>query len=144
MCAEIRSSPAYAGSRGATRSKRKTSRTVTRNDLATAVVRRVSSLSRREASRIVDCALTEIADALSRAESVKLHEFGTFFVSEKLDGAIPNPPPEEGATIRRRKVLRFKPSLRLKEKVEKGHAHSRRKSADQPEPRSSRSAPESI
>jgi integration host factor subunit alpha len=120
MCAEILSSPLAADPPRATGVKRKTSRTVTRNDLATAVMKRVSSLSRREATRIVDCALSEISNALSQgAESVKLHEFGTFVVREKPSGVVHDPATADSAAIRPRRFLRFKPSFRLKEKVAK-------------------------
>lgn len=98
----------------------KTSRTVTRYDIATAIMKRVPNLSRREATRIFECALQEIADALSkREENVKLHEFGTFFIRERTRRPSRNPLPTEGEPNRRRKILNFRPSIGLKEKVEK-------------------------
>ena len=102
----------------------KIARTVTRYDLATAIMKRVPQLSRRRAMDIVDCALEEIAEALmERGECVKLHEFGTFCVRERTAGAACAPLPGEGAAHpRRRKVVRFKASLRLKQKVEKARA----------------------
>jgi nucleoid DNA-binding protein len=88
-------------------------KTVTRSDIAAAIVRRTPSLSPREANRILSCVLQEIADALMRGEeSVKLHEFGTFYVCEKK-------------ARNRRKSLRFRASVRLKEKVEKNAAWRR-------------------
>ena len=78
----------------------KTSRkTVTRYDIATAIMKRFPTLSRREATNLFECALQEIAEALSkREESVKLHEFGTFMVRERspVRGAgppVPSPSP---------------------------------------------------
>ncbi|ARN83671.1 hypothetical protein B1812_14435 [Methylocystis bryophila] len=85
------------------------------------MLKRFPSLSRREAARLVKCALDEIADALSRGEeSVKLHEFGTFFVRDRSSRADGEPPTGKGASRGRRRSLRFKPSHRLREKVEKG------------------------
>jgi integration host factor subunit alpha len=103
----------------------KTARTVTRNDLATAIMKRVPLLSRRGALDIVDCTLEEITEALlRRGESVKLHEFGTFCVRERTAGAGHVALPAEGASAYRRKVVRFKASLRLKEKVERARARA--------------------
>ncbi len=110
-----------------TASSERTARTVTRNDLATAIMKRVPQLSRRRALDIVDCALDEIAEALlRRGESVKLHEFGTFCVRERTAGVAPAPLQAEGASTHRRKVVRFKASLRLKEKVERARARALR------------------
>ena len=103
----------------------KTPRTVTRNDLATAIMKRVPQLSRRRALEIVDSTLHEIAEALlERGESVKLHEFGTFCVRERTAGAAPTPLRAEGASAHRCRVVRFKASLRLKEKVERARARA--------------------
>ena len=107
----------------------KTSRTVTRYDIATAIMKRVPALSRREATQVFECALQEIAEALSRREeSVKLHEFGTFFVRERASRPGRSPFSLDAAPHRQRKFLSFRPSLGLREKVEKaqGHASTRR------------------
>ena len=106
-------------------SEKKTSRTLTRYDIATAIMRRVPALSRREAQEIFECALQEIADALAkREEIVKLHEFGTFNIRcrtkrQEREARVPGgaPPPTQ------RKV-NFKPSSALKRKIEKGQARS--------------------
>jgi nucleoid DNA-binding protein len=96
------------------------SRTLTRHDIATAITKRVPALSRREAQQIFECALQEIAAALSeRGECVKLHEFGTFFVRESARRIGQDPLEAEGAGVRRRKTVNFRPSLALKQKVEK-------------------------
>jgi integration host factor subunit alpha len=112
-------------SRSAPREPDKTSRTVTRSDIVTAIMKRVPSLSRRQAMRIFECALQEISDALSqREESVKLHEFGTFFVRERTDRLARNPVTGENACVHKRKTLIFRASLGLKEKVEKLQAQT--------------------
>jgi integration host factor subunit alpha len=97
------------------------SRTLTRSDIVDAITKRTPKMSRREAARLLDCVLQEIATALSQGdECVKLHEFGTFFVREKAARRGRNP-----AAIRRRKTLSFRPSEGLKEKVEKSEARGR-------------------
>ena len=110
----------------AAKASAKTSRTVTRYDIATAIMKRVPTLTRRQATQIFECALQEIAEALSeREECVKLHEFGTFFVRER--GSPPNGGrlSAESSPHRRRKFLNFRPSLGLKEKVEKAQGRRR-------------------
>jgi len=102
-------------------------RTLTRSDIATAIRRRTPSLSQREAARILGSVLQEIADALMHGEEcVKLHEFGTFYVCEKAMRKGRNPLTGKNARTSRRKSLKFRPSLRLKEKVEKEGARGHR------------------
>ena len=125
MHAENLPLPLSSGSPNPTKTTEKTSRTVTRYDIATAIMKRVPALSRREAQRIFECALQEIADALSkREECVKLHEFGTFSVRRRAKRQDPDPLATEGAPLRSRKILNFRPSIGLKEKVEKGQAQA--------------------
>ena len=100
-------------------------RTVTRSDIAAAIMRRKPGLTQREANKILASVLQEIADALIHGEeSVKLHEFGTFYVCEKKARKRRNP--LTGKNPRdTRKSLKFRPSLRLKQKVEKNEAWRR-------------------
>jgi integration host factor subunit alpha len=115
--------PVSSGSPNQTETSEKTSRTVTRYDIATAIMKRVPALSRREAQRIFECALEEISDALSkREECVKLHEFGTFSIRRRAKRQDHDLLEAEGEPLRSRKILNFRPSVGLKEKVEKGHA----------------------
>jgi nucleoid DNA-binding protein len=105
----------------------KPSRTLTRSDIAAAINRRVPKLSQREAGRMLDFVLQEIASALSQGEAcVKLHEFGTFFVRERAARRGRNPYSGESAAIWTRKTLSFRPSVNLKEMVETSPARGRR------------------
>jgi nucleoid DNA-binding protein len=100
-------------------------KTVTRSDIAAAIMRRAPNLSRREANKILASVLREIADALmQREECVKLHEFGAFYVCENKARNRRNPPTGKNPT-ETRKSIKFRPSLRLKEKVEKNAAWRR-------------------
>jgi len=102
-------------------------RTLTRSEIAAAISRRTPGLSQREATRILRSVLQEIADALRQGEEcVKLHEFGTFYVCENAARKGRNPLTGQHAPRRRRKSLKFRPSLRLKEKVEKNGGRGRR------------------
>jgi nucleoid DNA-binding protein len=89
-------------------------------------MRRVPKLSRPEAARILDSVLQEIVDVLMQGEErVKLHEFGTFYVFEKMTRKGRNPLTGRKASLPRRKSLKFRPSLGLKEKVKKNAARGR-------------------
>jgi nucleoid DNA-binding protein len=123
MHAENLPLPVSSDSPNASRTSEKAHRTVTRYDIATAIMKRVPALSRREAQRIFECALQEIADALSkREESVKLHEFGTFSIRRRAKRQSRDAVAAEGAPLRSRRTLNFRASVGLKEKVEKGQA----------------------
>ena len=117
--------PVSSTSLDASKPSEKASRTVTRYDIATAIMKRVPALSRREAQRIFECALQEIADALSkREESVKLHEFGTFSIRRRANRQSRDSVAAESAPLPARRTLNFRPCIGLKEKVEKGQAQA--------------------
>ena len=102
-------------------SEKKTSRTLTRYDIATAIMRRMPALSRREAQEIFEYALQEIADALSkREEMVKLHEFGTFNIRRRTKRPETEARAPGGAPTPAQRSVNFRPSKALKEKVERG------------------------
>ncbi|WP_294541364.1 integration host factor subunit alpha [uncultured Rhodoblastus sp.] len=91
-------------------------RTVTRADLADAVVRQFG-LSHAESRKFVEDILAEIADALVRGENIKLSGFGSF--NQRTKSARPGRNPRNGAeaTISPRRVLSFKPSHILRRQV---------------------------
>jgi len=110
--------------------EKKTSRTLTRYDIATAIMKRVPALSRREAQEIFECALQEIADALSkREEMVKLHEFGTFLIRRRTTRQEREALATESAGPHTRRSVNFRPSGALKEKIEKARAQGRSRSS---------------
>ena len=92
------------------------SRTVTRADLAEAVYQRVG-LSRTESAELVEMVLSEMADALSRGEIVKLSSFGSFLVRSKGERVGRNPKTGVEVPITPRRVMVFKPSNILKSRV---------------------------
>lgn len=91
-------------------------RTVTRADLCEAVYQRVG-LSRTESSELVEMVLSEIADCLERGETVKLSSFGSFLVRSKGQRIGRNPKTGEEVPIAPRRVLVFKPSAVLKQRI---------------------------
>ena len=92
------------------------SRNITRADLAEAVYRRVG-LSRHEAGQLVETVLEEMSDTLARGETVKLASFGSFHVRAKGQRMGRNPKTGIDAVIDARRVMTFKPSYVLKNRV---------------------------
>ena len=94
------------------------SKTVTRSDLSEIVYNAVG-LSRSESAQIVETVLDEISDALIRGEDVKLSSFGSFLVRHKNGRMGRNPKTGEEVPIDPRRVLSFRASHVLKEKINK-------------------------
>jgi len=95
------------------------SRTVTRADLAETVYEEVG-LSRNESSELVESVLSEISKALVEGENVKISSFGSFTIREKGERIGRNPKTGVEVPILPRKVLVFRASHVLKDRVNKG------------------------
>ena len=95
-----------------------TGKTITRADLSEVVYNTVG-LSRGESSQIVETVLDEISDALVRGEDVKLSSFGSFLVRHKNGRIGRNPKTGEEVPIEPRRVLSFRASHVLKDKINK-------------------------
>ncbi len=94
--------------------------TLTRMDLSEAVYRAVG-LSRNESSELVESVLEHMSDALARGETVKISSFGTFSVRSKSARMGRNPKTGEEVPIDPRRVLTFRPSHIMKERVDSGN-----------------------
>ena len=94
-------------------------KTLTRMDLAEAVFREVG-LSRHESGQLVESVLTHISDALVRGEQVKISSFGTFSVRDKTARVGRNPKTGDEVPISPRRVLTFRPSHLMKDRVAAG------------------------
>ena len=94
--------------------------TLTRMDLAEAVFREVG-LSRHESGQLVESVLTHISDALVKGEQVKISSFGTFSVRDKNERIGRNPKTGEEVQITPRRVLSFRPSHLMKDRVADGN-----------------------
>jgi integration host factor subunit alpha len=93
-----------------------TGKTVTRADLCEAVYQKVG-LSRTESSTLVELVLKEITDCLERGETVKLSSFGSFVVRKKGQRIGRNPKTGKEVPISPRRVMVFKPSAILKQRI---------------------------
>lgn len=92
------------------------SRTITRADLAEAVYEEVG-LSRNESSELVETVIEEISNALVGGDSVKISSFGSFSVKGKGERIGRNPKTGVEVPISPRKVLVFKASHVLKDRI---------------------------
>jgi len=92
------------------------SKTLTRAHLAEAVYQEVG-LSRSESAELVDSILSEIGESLVRDGIVKISSFGTFSVRSKGQRIGRNPKTGEEVPILPRRVLVFRPSQVLKDRI---------------------------
>ncbi|WP_068083081.1 integration host factor subunit alpha [Polycladidibacter stylochi] len=90
--------------------------TVTRADLCEAVYQKVG-LSRSESADLVEQVLGEISASLEQGNTVKLSSFGSFVVRSKGERIGRNPKTGEEVPISPRRVMVFKPSNVLKQRI---------------------------
>lgn len=94
-------------------------KTITRADLSEAVYRELG-LSRNESAQMVESVLEHVSYVLTEGEKVKISSFGTFSVREKKGRVGRNPKTGEEAPIHPRRVLVFRPSHVLKDRINAG------------------------
>ncbi len=95
-------------------------KTLTRMDLADAVHTQIG-LSRNESADLVESVLEHVSDALVSGESVKISSFGTFSIRDKSARVGRNPKTGEEVPIHPRRVLTFRPSHLMKDRVASGN-----------------------
>ena len=94
--------------------------TITRMHLSEAVFSEVG-LSRYESSQLVESVLEHISEALVRDEVVKISSFGTFSTRDKSPRIGRNPKTGTAAEITGRRVITFRPSQLMKDRVNIGN-----------------------
>ena len=90
--------------------------TVTRADLTAAVYREVG-LSHKESAQLVNAVLEEIAATLADGEAVKISRIGAFSVRDKVQRFGRNPKTGEEVRIPPRRVVLFRASHVLKDRI---------------------------
>ncbi|MGY3436950.1 MULTISPECIES: integration host factor subunit alpha [unclassified Marinovum] len=95
-------------------------KTLTRMDLSEAVFREVG-LSRNESAELVERVLTLMSDSLVAGEQVKISSFGTFSIRDKAARVGRNPKTGQEVPIEPRRVLTFRPSHLMKDRVAAGN-----------------------
>ena len=91
-------------------------KSVIRADLAEAIYRQVG-LSHSESAEIVSKILEEVAQSLEKGENVKISSFGSFTVRSKSECIGRNPKTGQEVTITPRRVLSFRPSHILRDRL---------------------------
>ncbi len=93
--------------------------TLTRADLAEAINRKLG-FSRSESLGMVESILSHMGDALAGGENVKISGFGTFLLRDKAQRIGRNPKTGVEVPITPRRVLTFRASQMLKDRIAKG------------------------
>ncbi len=91
--------------------------TVTRADLAEALYKEIG-LSRSESAVLVESVFDNIIGALLKGENVKLAGFGTFSLRDKKERVGRNLKTGQAVPISSRRVLVFKASQVLRERID--------------------------
>lgn len=90
--------------------------TVTKADLADRLYEELG-LNKRESKEFVELFFEKMRQSLESGESVKLSGFGNFDLRKKTPRPGRNPKTGEEIPISARRVVTFRPSLKLKERV---------------------------
>lgn len=93
--------------------------TLTRADLAEAINRKLG-FSRAESLDLVEAVIAQMCDAMARGENVKISGFGSFVLRDKRERIGRNPKTGVEVPITPRRVMTFRASQLLKEKIAKG------------------------
>ena len=90
--------------------------TLTRADLAEALHKEIG-LSRADSAQIVEQVLRELCESLSKGENVKISGFGTFVLRDKGERVGRNPKTGVEVPIAPRRVLTFRASQMMRERI---------------------------
>ena len=93
--------------------------TLTRADLAEAINRKMG-FSRAESLDMVEAVLDHMSQALKRGENVKISGFGSFVLRDKKERIGRNPKTGVEVPITPRRVMTFRASQLLRERIAKG------------------------
>lgn len=90
---------------------------MTKSDIVEKVHERVDSFSKKRSSEVVTLVLDLIKEALEKGDKVKISGFGNFEIRNKEPRKGRNPQTGEEIVISERRVLTFKASQVLKERL---------------------------
>lgn len=91
---------------------------VTRSEIMDALVQNVG-LTRQDSGELLERVLELVSEELTKGETVKIAKFGNFVVREKRARMGRNPKTRVEAEISARRVVAFRPSPLLKQRVDK-------------------------
>lgn len=107
--------------------RRSKSKTITRADLADSIHREIG-LSKPVSSQLVNSLISKIEDGLTTDGIVKLPGFGNFVTTLKSERTARNPKTGQPVMISPRRVVTFKPSTKLTERVDQALSQRSQKS----------------
>lgn len=90
--------------------------TLTRADLAE-IINRKMGFSRAESLDMVEAILAKMCDAMAEGENVKISGFGSFVLRDKKERVGRNPKTGVEVPITPRRVMTFRASQKLKERI---------------------------
>lgn len=93
--------------------------TLTRADLAETINRKMG-LSRAESLEVLEAILEKMSDSLAKGENVKISGFGSFVLRDKKERVGRNPKTGVEVPITPRRVMTFRASQLLKERIANG------------------------
>ena len=93
--------------------------TLTRADLAETINRKMG-FSRAESLALVEAVLAKMCEAMSEGENVKISGFGSFILRDKRERVGRNPKTGIEVPITPRRVMTFRASQKLKDRIAKG------------------------
>jgi integration host factor subunit alpha len=100
--------------------------TLTKHHIIEQIVERVG-FSSKQSTELVETLLEIIKRTMASGDDVLVSNFGKFNVSEKAERKGRNPATGEAMMLPARKVVTFKPSATLREKINKTPDHRKKK-----------------
>ena len=92
-------------------------KTTTKANLTTAVHELELNFTKKRSAELVDIVFDTIKGELEGGNKIKISGFGNFEVRDKKERPGRNPQTRQELTISARRILRFKPSQKLKEQL---------------------------
>ena len=80
-------------------------------------IQAATGITKKESIELMEAVLSIMKETLESGESLKISGFGNFIVKQKSDRSGRNPQTGEAITISARRVMTFKPSILLKNSV---------------------------
>ena len=90
-----------------------------KSDLFEIVGKKFKHLPSREVEKIIQKIFSSIVESLSSGKRVEIRGFGTFSIKNRKERVGRNPKTGVTATINARRVISFKPSKLMKERINK-------------------------
>ena len=91
---------------------------MTRSELVTALAKRQPHLLRHDVELIVNCILTQMADAIAQGERIEIRGFGSFDLHHRPARIGRNPRTGESLSLPAKVKVHFKPGKEMRDRVD--------------------------